>query len=228
MDQTVWALQSRAFAYRGRNALALDLPGHGASAGPPLDSIAALAAWLDWLLAALALPHAALVGHSMGALVCLVQAARRPKRTERLVLLGAAARMPVHPDLLAAAADDRARADALIAAWGHGRAGHVGGNPLPGGWRLGLALQVLAKAAPGVLRDDLAACAAYDGDDGERVRCPTLVLCGSEDRMTPARKGGELAALIPGAETRTLPSGHMLMTEAPEATLDALLGFLPG
>ena len=29
MDHTVWALQTRYFAYRGRGVLAVDLPGHG-------------------------------------------------------------------------------------------------------------------------------------------------------------------------------------------------------
>ena len=37
-DHSVWTLQSRYFAYHGWNALALDLPGHGKSAGKPLQS----------------------------------------------------------------------------------------------------------------------------------------------------------------------------------------------
>jgi pimeloyl-ACP methyl ester carboxylesterase len=36
MDHTVWALQTRYFAHHGRNVLAIDLPGHGRSAGPAL------------------------------------------------------------------------------------------------------------------------------------------------------------------------------------------------
>ncbi len=36
-DHSVWALQSRYFAHHGRNVLAVDLPGHGRSAGVPLD-----------------------------------------------------------------------------------------------------------------------------------------------------------------------------------------------
>ena len=44
LDHTVWALQTRYFAYHGRNVLAVDLPGHGKSDGPPLDSIPAVLA----------------------------------------------------------------------------------------------------------------------------------------------------------------------------------------
>ena len=34
MDHSVWALQSRWFAHHGFSVLAVDLPGHGGSAGP--------------------------------------------------------------------------------------------------------------------------------------------------------------------------------------------------
>jgi pimeloyl-ACP methyl ester carboxylesterase len=66
MDHTVWALQTRYFAHHGRNVLAVDLPGHGRSDGPALDSIGALADWLARLLDALGVERAALAGHSMG------------------------------------------------------------------------------------------------------------------------------------------------------------------
>jgi len=45
-DHSAWALQSRYFAYHGRNVLVPDLPGHGRSAGPALGSIAELAGWI--------------------------------------------------------------------------------------------------------------------------------------------------------------------------------------
>src|ERR671919_430678 len=68
MDHSVWPLQARHFAYRGWNALALDLPGHGRSAGELLTSIEAIADWLARLFDALGIGQAALGGHSMGAL----------------------------------------------------------------------------------------------------------------------------------------------------------------
>ncbi|MGA7813275.1 alpha/beta fold hydrolase, partial [Caballeronia sp.] len=45
-DHSVWALQSRYFAYHGLSVLAVDLPGHSRSAGPALRSIGALADWI--------------------------------------------------------------------------------------------------------------------------------------------------------------------------------------
>jgi pimeloyl-ACP methyl ester carboxylesterase len=86
MDHTVWTLQTRFFAYHGRNVLALDLPGHGRSAGPALPSVGALADWLLRAMDAFKLEKAALVGHSMGALIALEAAARAPARTRRVRL----------------------------------------------------------------------------------------------------------------------------------------------
>jgi len=45
-DHTIWVLPTRYFVRHQRNVLALDLPGHGRSAGPPLPSIEAIADWI--------------------------------------------------------------------------------------------------------------------------------------------------------------------------------------
>src|SRR3546814_11387175 len=109
MDHTVWALPARYFAHRGRAVLAADLPGHGKSGGAPLKSIAEMADWVARVLDAVKAEQAALAGHSMRALVALEAAARHPQRVRALALLGAAPAMPVHPDLLAAAASTAER-----------------------------------------------------------------------------------------------------------------------
>src|SRR5882724_7128528 len=227
MDHTVWQFPARYFAHRGRAVLAPDLPGHGASAGPPLATIDALARWVDRLLAALGVPTAILVGHSMGAAVALATAATSA-RVAGLALLGAALRLPVHPDLMAAAAADRREASDLVASWGHGGIGRMGGNPAPGLWLMEGARRLLESADHQVLATDLAACAGFDGTAiAGRVGCPTLVLIGGEDRMTPPAAGEALAAAISGARCATLTGvGHMMMTERPDAVIDALAAFL--
>ena len=102
-DRTTWRLQTRWFAHHGRSVLAIDFPAHGWSEGPALDSIAALADWTAALIDAAGLKHAALVGHSMGALVALETAARFPDKVRALGLCGVAAEMPVHPEMLESA-----------------------------------------------------------------------------------------------------------------------------
>jgi pimeloyl-ACP methyl ester carboxylesterase len=229
MDHSIWPLQARHFAYRGWNALALDLPGHGQSAGDLRTSIPALADWLWDLIKALDVTSVHLVGHSMGALISLELAARHRRKIAGLALLGAAPRMPVHPALLEAAGRTGPLAAELICDWGFGPAGRIGGHKAPGSWMLGHALRLLGSSTGTRLHADLAACNAYqDGlDAAAKVRCPTLVLAGAADRMTPARQAAKLAETIKGAQLVTLPDcGHMMMVEKPDATLDALAEFL--
>ena len=79
-DHSVWALQSRYFAHHGYDALAVDLPGHGRSAGPALGSVEAIAGWVPRLLDAAGVDRVTLVGHSLGALVALETASRNTGR----------------------------------------------------------------------------------------------------------------------------------------------------
>lgn len=229
MDHTVWALQTRYFSHHGRSVLAIDLPGHGRSAGDALASIEAIADWLAELIAAAGCETAALAGHSMGAIAALECAARHPERIRSLALLGVAPRMPVHPDLLAAAEADDSRAFALITDWGHGQAAHLGGHPAPGLWILGGGERLLERARPGVLYRDLAACNDYARGEASAaaIGCPALLVLGSDDLMTPARAGRKLADLIPDGRAVTVSgAGHMMMIERSDDTLDALRDFL--
>ncbi len=225
LDHTVWALPARYFAHHDRAVLAVDLPAHGKSAGAALTSIEALADWTVSLLDEVGAEKAALAGHSMGALVALEAAARHPGRLRALALLGAAPKMPVHPDLLAAAAADDHAAFELMTSWGFGPAGHLGGARVPGSWLMGGGERLLERIRPGVLSADLAACNAYAAgmDSAAKVACPVLVVMGAADKMTPARAGAKLAAAIPGAEQAVIPGcGHMMLAEKPDETLDAL------
>jgi pimeloyl-ACP methyl ester carboxylesterase len=225
LDHTVWALQSRWCAFRGWNVLALDLPGHGRSDGPPLDSIGAIAKWLVGVIDAVQAGSAVLVGHSMGSLAALEAAATFPDRVASLVLIGTAAAMPVHPDLLAAAAANDHAAIDMVNLWGHGQAAGLGGSRAPGVWMVGAGERILERAAPGVLHKDLAACNAYrDGiAAAARVAAPTLLICGELDQMTPLKSGRALASSIRASTLVALAgAGHMLLAERPDEVLRAL------
>jgi pimeloyl-ACP methyl ester carboxylesterase len=229
MDHTVWSLQTRYLAHHGRSVLAVDLPGHGRSGGEPLGSVAALADWVVALLDVVGVVKAALIGHSMGALVALDAAARHSDRVESVALLGAAERMPVHPDLLAAAAAGEPSAIELVIGWGHGPRGHSGGSPIPGLALIPGGRRLMTTVKPGVLGVDLAACNAYaqGGAAADAVACPALFILGALDRMAPVKAGRSLANRIQQSQVVTIPAtGHMVMIEAPDATVDALASFL--
>jgi pimeloyl-ACP methyl ester carboxylesterase len=222
-------LQTRYFAYHGRNVLALDLPGHGRTAGPALATIAEMADWVMALLDALAIERAALVGHSMGSLVAFDAAARYPARVTALALLGCTIPMPVADSLLDAAERDDHAAFDMVTLWGHSRQGQTGANRAPGLWMTGAAVSLLERSDPGVLHACLKAADDYrDGLElaGDIV-CPTLLVLAAHDAMTPARAAAPLAEAIANARSITLPAcGHMMMSEQPDAVLDALISIL--
>lgn len=230
MDHTVWALQTRWFAWHGYSVLAVDLPGHGKSDGPALPSIEDIGAWLIRLIAATGARDAALVGHSMGALAALSAAAAGGERVSKLALFGIGAEMPVHPDLLAAARSNdraaRALAADLIVSWGFGRPAHFGLNRAPGLWMQGGGRSLLIGGPEGALGIDMAACDAFKDavTAAEKVKCPTLIVTGDRDQMTPPKASAPLAAALADSQTvRIGGAGHMMMVEKPDEALDALI-----
>ncbi len=229
MDHTVWTLQTRFFAHHGRNVFALDLPGHGRSGGAPQARIEDYADWLLRALDAARIEKAALVGHSMGALIALEAAAASADRIWAVGLLGVAPEMPVHRDLMGAAdSGDHAAID-LLTSWGFGRRAHLGGAQAPGMWMLGIGTRLLERDTRNALAVDLRACDAYAGARAAAaaLRCPALLVAGTLDRMTPAKGAQELGALMAEARLVTLSEcGHLMMIEQPDATLDALQGIV--
>jgi pimeloyl-ACP methyl ester carboxylesterase len=231
MDRSVWSGQLRYFANHGWAALALDLPGHGRSEGPALPDIPAMADWVGQVMEAAGIGKAALVGHSMGALVALSVAARHPEKVSALALLGAALAMPVHPDLLAAAERGNHAAIDSMVNWGVGKPAHIGGHVAPGLWVAGASLRLLERGNYAALANDLAACNDYaqGREDAAKVLVPALVVLGAADRMTPPRAGRALAEALPDPRAVDMPgAGHMMMVEKPDATLDILKDFLAG
>jgi len=228
LDHSLFGLQSRYFGYHGYNVLALDLPGHGRSVGAPLASIGEMADWVFRALDAHKVQKASIVGHSMGSLVALECAARQPGRVERIALLGTAYPMKVGEAFLAAAKENRQDAYDMETIWGHAPQVPLGANPNPGMWMYGDMLARLARLAPGVLYSDLNACNTYAGGEAAaaKVKCPVLFILGHRDQMASPKAGLAFAQLVPGAKVVQLPpSGHSMMAESPDATLDALIGF---
>jgi len=225
MDHTVWTLFARHFARHGRNVIAVDLPGHGRSGGEPRASIEDMSDWLVALLDALQLQQAAIVGHSLGSLVALDCAARHPDRVRAIVLVGSTAPMPVSDAILDAAAANDPAAFNMLTEYGYSKRHLYGGNSNPGMWMVGSTLRLFERSRPGVLHADMNACNEYQAglERAATVQCPVLTVLGNNDRLTPVRSTQPLLDALPSPEVRILDgAGHTLMTEAPNALLDAL------
>jgi pimeloyl-ACP methyl ester carboxylesterase len=226
LDHSLFGLQSRYFGYHGRNVLALDFPGHGRSEGPALPTIQQMADWVHEVLKKASVAKAAVVGHSMGGLTALEFAARHPAQAERIALIGVGYPMKVSPAFLDAARNNDYAAFDMHNVWGHAAQVALGANPNPGMWMHGDTLARLERLAPGVLHNDLKACNDYQSGF-EQVKCPVLFILGRRDVMTPPRSAESLVkALKDSRVVEVASSGHTLMAEAPDATLDALIGFI--
>ena len=229
LDHSVWTLPARYLANHGFSVLAVDLPGHGRSDGPPLFSIEGMADWIVSILDALTIERTALVGHSMGSLIALDVAGRFPKRVTKAALLGTTFPMRVAKDLMNATREDEPRAQTMINAWSHSAYAHYPNHPGPGSWIHGANLRLMQRQKPGVLFADFNACNAYNAglERAAAATCPTLFILGKRDAMTPARGGRELAKSFRNAHVVELDgAGHNLMSERPDEVLDGLRAFL--
>jgi pimeloyl-ACP methyl ester carboxylesterase len=230
-DHSVWTLLARWFANHGQAVLAVDLPGHARSAGPPLPDVEHTADWLLALLTAAGVERAALVGHSLGSLIALEAAARAPERITRLVMIGAAYPMKVSEALLATARETPLKAIDMVNALSISSVACKPGNPGPGTWLHGsnraLMRRTLAIAQQrdglNLFLHDFGVCDRYAGglQAAAAVRCPVHMILGERDQMTTPKASREIATALQ-ARVVTLPAGHSLPLEAPDGVLQAL------
>jgi pimeloyl-ACP methyl ester carboxylesterase len=230
-DHSVWGLQSRWFAHHGYGVLAVDLPGHGRSSGPALASVEEMADWLLALLAAAGVAQAILVGHSMGSLIALEASQRAPSTVRALAMLGTTWPMKVSDALLATSRDDEQAAIDMVNIWSHSSIAHKPSAPAPGFSVMGGARRLMQRMSAlnpdHLFFNDFSACNAYANGElaAQAVRCPALFIFGSKDMMTPARSTKLLTGAIAHGKVVQVDAGHSLMSEQPDAVLDALDAF---
>ncbi len=236
-DHSVWGLQSRYLAHHGWNVLAVDLPGHCRSAGQAPSSVEEAAGFVAALMDAAGVKQAALIGHSWGSLIALEAAAQLGARVSHLVLVGTAFPMKVSPALLEAALNEPMKALHMINVFSRSTLAPPPSSLGPGTWVYGASLalgrRVLASnRAVNVFHRGFQACNDYAGglEAMARVTCPVLFVLGAQDQMTQSKAAQALieAGKVAGKklEVQSLPVGHHQMTEAPEATLQAIKDFL--
>jgi pimeloyl-ACP methyl ester carboxylesterase len=175
-------------------------------------------------------PRFALVGLSMGGYIAFEILRQAPERVARLALLDTAAR-PDTPDITAGRRTNMQLAqsgrlaevvDGLIPRLVH--PSRVTDAPL---------LEVIRRmgaqvGVAGYLRQQAAIIARPDSRPMlTDIRCPTLVLVGDADQLTPPERAQEIAAGVRGAELVIVPEcGHLSTLERPELVTRALRSWL--
>jgi len=228
-DRDAWRTVIAQLAASNQYVLAPDLPGHGLSTAAPLASIEELADWLVALLDAADIEKAVIAGHSMGSLVALECAAHHAQRVCGLGLLGSSAPMPVAEALLSRATSQPDSVYRLITDYSLTPRFQLRGGGGHGVWGPGTVLAIMRRSPRGVLAIDLANCQNYQRglSAAAQVCCPTLLLVGRRDRMTPRRNLPPLrAALRQVVEREIADCGHAMMAEQPSIVADELRRFI--
>ena len=227
-DHSVWTLLARWCAHHGHGVLAVDLPGHGRSAGTPLGSVEVLADWVPALLGAAGVARATLVGHSMGSLVALEAAARVPERIDRLVMMGTAYPMKVSEALLNTARDAPLKAIDMVNAFAHSSLAAKPSYPGPGSWLRGGGRALMRRLQAGqpavnLFHHDFGVCDRYAHglEAAAMLRCPVDFVLGARDQMTLPKQAHALGHALK-ARVSVVDAGHALMAEAPDPVLAAL------
>lgn len=217
-DHTLWGEQISALQ-KAFTVAALDLNGHSQSPKrTSRDGISLYAQEARAVCEALGVPTV-LVGHSMGGAVAMTLALDPPQNLAGLVLVGTGAKLRVHPQILEFCRSDFARARDLLVTWAF--AAHA-----PSELRERSRAQMQRNGAETLFRD-FSSCNSFDVTDRlSEITCPTLIVCGTADQLTPAKYSEYLQAHIAGAQLRLIENaGHMVMLEQPDALNQVLRDF---
>jgi pimeloyl-ACP methyl ester carboxylesterase len=210
LTHIVWSLHEQFYASQGFNILSVDLPGHGNSEGPSLESIQKISDWVKLFIQALNISKITIVGHSQGTLVGIDFASRYPDLIFSLVLIAGSYKMSVNQDLIDLAESGDDKAILLMMKWGYeGSNAFIGGNPVK-------KIINSSREIREVLSVDLKACNNYkDGKESlEKINCPTLCIFGDLDKMVPLKVGTKMSDLIKNSETKVISNcGHMIIFE---------------
>ena len=210
LTHIVWSLHEQFYASQGFNVLSVDLPGHGNSEGPSLESIEKISNWVKSLINVLGIKKIIIIGHSQGSLIGIDFASRYPDLISSLVLVAGTYKMPVNQDLIDYAEAGDEKAVLLMMKWGYeGSKAFIGGNPVK-------KIINSSREIREVLAVDLNACNNYkDGKESlEKINCPTLCIFGDLDKMVPLEVGNKMASMIKNSEKKIINNcGHMIIFE---------------
>jgi pimeloyl-ACP methyl ester carboxylesterase len=223
LSHIVWSLTEQFFSNKNYNVLSIDLPGHGNSEGPCLDSIEKIADWLEKVFEELKLKNIILVGHSQGCLEALEYSFKYKHRLKKIVFVGGSYRMPVNKDLIDLASDGDSDAVKLMMKWGfEGSKKFIGGNPVK-------KIIQSPRDISEILAVDLIACNNYQNgsDAAKAINCPAMFIFGELDKMTNLESGKKFANLVKNSTTHIIiGSGHMIMIEKAFEMREKILEFL--
>ena len=208
-----------------------DLPGYGSTPLRGAYGFADLARWLADGLDALGHDTAYVLGHSIGGMAALEFAYCFPERLDGLILSATTPAFGSRDGTFAArfVADRLGPLDAgaTMAELARSAPAEIlGGHP--GGDAASKAQALFAEVPEDAYRQAIACLVTFDRRDAlARIRTPTLLIAGAEDRSAPLRTMERMVTTLPRAAIEVLPGvGHMAPLEAPETFAQAVRYFI--
>ena len=226
-DKSVWRPQLDFFGAE-RRGLAFDYPGYGESdPAPEGTSRDDFARAILGAMRALGIPRAHVCGLSLGGVVAIAMHALDPECCAALILADSFASHP----------DGQSIYDRSVGATQAGTMGMLAESRVD--------VLLAQPANPAVRSEVIETMAAIDpatyvigaeavwlarqDERASAIRCPTLVLCGAEDRVTPPALSIALMKLIPGASYEPIErAGHLSNLERPEDFNTLVRAFVRG
>lgn len=197
--------------------LALDLPGHGCSAGSSCQSVPRYRDYIREFKESLSLPAFILCGHSLGGAVAMDYYFNHPEDLKAIILVATGGKLRVKPEILECFARGGKMPEMANYLYGS----HAPEKMLREGEKY--ILDMPAR----LFYDDFTACDQFDLLHAlHKISVPALVLCGTEDQMTPPKYSHFLVQKIVCAELELFSgAGHMLMLEKPVEVNQAIEKF---
>jgi len=211
-----WVCQTEYFT----DSEAIALPGH--PEGEPCSSVDEYMEWLRAYIHQQRYQDVVLVGHSLGGAIAQLYGLKYGDELKALVLIATGARLRV-ANLLAAAemiGDEDAWRKFL-----EDRYSLVDPEISRG------VVEARMQISPAVLANDLHCCDEFDiMEEVHTIKLPTLVICGTQDELTPVKYSNYLASKIEGAKQVVVDGtthwGHMEKPKEVNQAIEEFLGRL--
>ena len=202
------------------NTIALDLPGHGQSAGKGFRQIKAYAVAVRDFLDAVSAPNPIACGISLGGAVAQQLLLDYPERFKAGILIGTGAKLRVSPAILTSIEKDYAGFVRTI--------GRTSASPRTNPAVVQPFQEDFMRCNSSITLGDYLACDVFNVMDRlSEIQVPVLVITAEDDMLTPPKYGDFIEKLIQKTfRVHIKDAGHIVPMEKPDEVNGAILDFL--
>ena len=198
----------------------VDLPGHGESPGNGCETVEEYGDAVYGVIEEANLGQVYVAGHSLGGAIAMSLALSHPSAVKGAVLIGTGAKLKVLPEILEGITKDKEETVKNIVELAFSRKAQPSLKATD--------FEETMKCSAEVIRKDFSACDRFNiMNSVSSLSVPTLILCGTDDSLTPQKYSSYLNKEIRGSKLILIEdAGHMVMMEKPDAVSRAIQEFI--